>query len=213
MQKLFVGAPQALCMELKQRLRFRLKLRLAAPTATGFINFYLAVIGSSTGYECGLSTYKSKADEDKWHWFWNTGSANDGGSYNIAGSAAVPVELSINASKTLNFKVNGTVVKTFVGATGTFSSLTSARLIIAACDQDFGSNVPSPLPNWNTLHYQVTCSNIQYRNSSGTWVTISGSPDPTEFWPTPSASHPHTGTPADYTRSVSTGKIIASLKR
>ncbi|GKS09580.1 hypothetical protein YDYSY3_05800 [Paenibacillus chitinolyticus] len=182
-------------------------------TTGGFINFYLGVYGSNTNYECGLSTNYTEALNGKWHWFWNTGAANDGGAFNLAAGSTVPIELSVNSSNKLDFKVNGTVVKTFSGATGTFGSLTSARLVVEACDRSF-TTIPNPLPNWNTLHNQVVCSGISFRNSAGAWTVLSSAnstpPSSTTFWPD---GYAHTGTPADYTKVVSTGQLIASLKR
>lgn len=194
----------------------------------GFINFYIAADGADHHVECGLSTNWAN-QQVNWHYFWtDADKGSDGGNWVIAPGSTIPIELSINSSKTaIDFKVNGIIAKSF---TGTFSSipatLTQVRLVIAACDQMFvkkdsagnviPDTVPSPLPSWKTYHNQVICSNIQYRNTSNTWITCTSSnstPPTTDLhWPVPSASHLHTGSPLNYIREVSAGQVIASLK-
>lgn len=177
----------------------------------GFINFYLGVFGANVHYECGLSTKPAEAANDNWHWFWNTGFANDGGPWMIKGGSVVPIELSLNCDGQLEFKVAGEVVKTFLAEDEPFGALTTARLVVAACDQKF-EIVPDPLPEWTTRHDAVVCDCFSYKDSSGTWTTLSAAnsspPEATIFWPT---GYDHTGTPADYTTAISAGKIIATL--
>lgn len=181
---------------------------------SGFINFYLGAYGSGTGYECGISANRPQLnDNNRWHWFWNTTvNQNDGGPYNIAGGSNVTIELSINPSTSLlEYKVNGTVVRTFAGGTGSFTTLTNARLIVAACDRSF-TTVPNPLPAWGTEHLQVVCSNFSYRNASGNWVAMTSSnstrPSTTEKWP----NNNHVGVPQNYTIQFIGNNLYASLK-
>ncbi|WP_110931155.1 hypothetical protein [Paenibacillus bouchesdurhonensis] len=178
----------------------------------GFINFYLGVYGANVHYECGLSTKPAETANDYWHWFWNTGFSNDGGPWMIKGGATIPIELSMNCDNQLEFKVAGEVVKTFYAEAEPFGALTNARLVVAACDQKFES-IPDPLPEWATRHDAVICDCFSFRDSCGTWVTMSSlnsnPPTSTIFWPT---GHEHTGTTADYTTILSVGRIIASLK-
>lgn len=134
----------------------------------GFINFYLAADGAGHHLECGVSTSYQHQGK-KWHWFYTWADVDSGGdpTWSFRPGQVVPIELSINSSKTaIDYIVNGQVVKSFPGK---LTTLTNTRLVVAACDQNFPANgVPKPLPEWNTTHNQVVCSNFQYRNTSNT---------------------------------------------
>lgn len=210
----------------------------------GFINFYLAADGTAangviTHIESGLSTNYEKQGS-KWHWFY-TGGGGGGGLYDINPGSTISLELSINAAKTgFNFIVNGVTRGTFPVAG--ITKLTNVRLVVGACGNKYQryaadgitiipepETVPNPLPAWDTLHYQVTCSNIQYRNATGTWVTCTStnSHPPTTglynkdtnpygevHWPIQNGVvFPHQGTPMYYTTNVSSGLLQASLKK
>jgi hypothetical protein len=193
----------------------------------GFVNFYIAADGAGHHVECGLSiNYENR--QGNWHYFWTDGGSGTagGGDWVIAPGSTVPIEVSINSSKTaIDFKVNGVTAKSFTGTFSDPATLSNVRLVIASCDQNFvklengkvvPDIVPVPLPDWTLLHNQVTCSNIQYRNTSNTWVTCTStnSSPPTEelHWPIPSASHPHQGEPFNFIKQISSGQLIASLK-
>lgn len=178
---------------------------IGGKNGNGFINFYLA----ASGVEAGLSSSVGQVVNNNWHWFCNGGSGDDG-LYTFKAGQTHSIELSVNSSKQLAFYVDGSVKRTIGSGYG---ALADTRMIIAACDQDFNKTPPSPLPAWNTTHNQVVCSDIQYRNASGNWVTFTNQPNATDTFPVPKASHPHTGTPQDYVRVVSSGQIIASLKK
>ncbi|WP_230202433.1 hypothetical protein [Paenibacillus ihumii] len=129
----------------------------------------------------------------------------------IKGGTTVPIELSLNGDHQLEYKVAGEVVKTFLAEEEPIDSLTNARLVVAACDQKF-EVVPDPLPEWTTRHDVVICDHFSYRDSCGKWIMMSSlnssPPTSTIFWPT---GYEHTGTPADYTTTLSAGKITAAL--
>ncbi|GIO38266.1 hypothetical protein J41TS12_31270 [Paenibacillus antibioticophila] len=209
--------------------------QIGGSNGSGFINFYLAGDAGKvtlpdgrivTGhYECGLSQSFAEAlkKDKRWHWFYTEGYiGDDGGEYALSPGTTWPIELSISNSNLLVYKVNGVVTKQFT--TGPYTSLSNARLVVAACDKVYPSEqaVPTPLDNWNTLHNQVTCANIQYRNTSGNWITCtpSNSTPPTSFgtgkasdelhWP---KGKTHVGTPKSYIMQISNGQLIASLKR
>lgn len=206
--------------------------QIGGSNGSGFINFYVAGDGGEITlpngrkavghYECGLSQSYAEAAKDgkKWHWFYTEANiGDDGGQYVYSPGSTWPIELSIKNSNVLEFKVNGVVAKQFT--TGPYTSLSNARLVIAACDKVYPS-APATLDDWNTLHNQVTCSNIQHRNTSGTWITCtsSNSTPPTPYgtgrtsdelhWP---KGKTHVGTPQAYIMQTSNGQLIASLKR
>ncbi|TVX91687.1 hypothetical protein [Paenibacillus agilis] len=196
---------------------------ILARNGNGFINFYLSADGSGHHVECGIST-SFKHQGDKWHWFYTWARNGSGGddTWSFRPGQVVPIELSINADKTaLDYIVNGAVVKSFPG---TYSTLTSVRLVVGACDQNFpAGRVPDPLPDWATTHSAVTCSEFQYRDSAGSWITCtaSNSTPPTPHgsgqssaevhWPSPTSKYPHKGLPFEYSLEISPGTLIASL--
>ncbi|MCL9663608.1 hypothetical protein L2089_23430, partial [Paenibacillus hunanensis] len=110
-------------------------------------------------------------------------------------------------------KVDGEVKRTITQSSKSVSkTLNDARVIVAACDQNYPSTPPKPLDPWSTTMNQVVCSNVQYRNAAGNWVTFSTQPDATAYFPA-LPNYPHVGTPQDFVRVVSSGQLIASLKK
>lgn len=181
--------------------------KIGGRNGNGFINFYLAGLG----VEAGLSTDVNNASLDNWHWFCNGGSGSNG-AYTFLSGQTHSIELSMSGTL-INFKVDGEVKRTITQNTKSVSqTLNDARVIVAACDQDYPSTPPKPLDPWNTTMNQVVCSNVQYRNAAGNWVTFSTQPNATAYFPD-LPGYPHVGTPQDFVRVVSSGQLIASLKK
>lgn len=201
--KIIRWKPQQTVYGIRMNVTLPTAARIGGRNGNGFFNFYLG--GSDV--EAGLSSSVTQVNLNNWHWFCN--SKNPGtGDYVYKGGDTHTIELSMSG-KQVNFKVDGTVKRTTDSEN---NNLTNPRMIIAACDQDYNATPPKPLDPWNTTMNQVICSNIEYRNASGNWVTFSTQPDATDTFPALSG-YPHVGTPQDFVRVVSSGKIIASLKK
>lgn len=194
-----------------QQTAYGIRMNVTLPSAAqiggrngnGFVNFYLA----ASGVEAGLSSGIRQVIKNKYHWFCNGGTGSDG-DYDYLGGQTHSIEMSLTG-KQINFKVDGVVKRTISSSSDT---LIDARVIVAACDQDYNATPPKPLDPWNTTMNQVVCSNIQYRNAAGNWVTFSTQPNATAYFPE-LPGYPHVGTPQDFVRVVSSGQLIASLKK
>lgn len=192
----------------------------------GFFDAYLSLDrkGGTYHYECGLSQEAGQATffglnktpgGNRWHWMYAAGTeGSNGGSYNFTPGQQVPIELSINSSGGLDFIVNYTKIKTFTSNLTTSDGITNARLVLGACDEDFGSlsNLPNPLTSWGTLTTQISCGNYAYQSKQGgSWALINpGTAYNRVYWP---QGYTHQTNPQDWTVATSNGNLTASLKK
>lgn len=191
----------------------------------GFLDAYLSLDrGTKSHYECGLSqgaahaTHYGLNDRDGdslWHYM---GAAGDEGTissgYSLAPGRQVPIELSINSSDQLVYKVDNNTVKTYKAITNT--PITNARVVIGICEEDYNdpANIPqSPLTKWGTFTNQIAMRNIAYQaTKGGTWnlVNYTGNKFKRVYWP---PGFDHQTVPQDIVVSAGNGSLIASLKK
>lgn len=188
----------------------------------GFLDAYLSLDRGALHYECGLSQAAGHAThyglndnpgDSMWHYMWAAGSEGSGGSqYTLAPGRQVPIELSMNNSNQLVYKVDNNTVTTFQASP---DPITNARLVIGACEQDFGdpsSIPPSPLTTWGTFTNQIACTNFAYQTTrGGSWTLFNTVNNFNRvYWPQGST---HATTPNDFEVVPGNGSLIASLKQ
>ncbi|MBQ0140469.1 MAG: hypothetical protein KBT36_14390 [Kurthia sp.] len=155
----------------------------SSKTLTGtfdYINFYCGI----ESYECGISCKDQNAWKEngvlKWRIFAN--GENDSTypvSQLFADGATVTISLEKNAQNLVEFRVNGSLVRTFKTPLTTLTN--SARLVFASYQ---ASGYTPPLKTWGVKHNQVRGYEMKYKNSSNNWVPFtSGNKVATEEWP------------------------------
>lgn len=194
------------------------------PQPYDYINFYCGF----GPWECGISIgnkpqCKDPNGEIKWIWFANTPDPgddpdNDKGAYRSSyrgiffnNSDVIKIRLERTTNDKIVFSVNDNAVYTSLKKYNEYSANLSnpSRLILAA-----GQNgLSNPLPPWRIWHNQVVVSNMQYKNSSNSWVKMTNANNiELDAWPT-DREHPE---PKYYIldkSNIGNAQIYASLKQ
>lgn len=181
---------------------FQAKLTLPSSTTmlggSNYINFYCGV----AGWECGIS---KPAGQTNWHWFVNNanGETNPASQpFNYPNGSQVTIKLYLDdTTNKARFDVNGVNV---FESQNTYSGSNDARLIFGACQTTY-TTLPPTLPAWQISHTQVKAENMMFKNSSKTWVAVTGTNAAASAFHTPSMTTP---APVDYTYTATLGSAL-----
>ncbi|WP_342437968.1 hypothetical protein NSS79_01235 [Paenibacillus sp. FSL L8-0436] len=166
-----------------------------------YINFYCGI----GGYEIGISTARTPLFLSngvyKWHWFVNTSNddhkvENQPVQFNDGDTVTIKILLDPTTNK-LNFYLNGSSSPIYIG-TQVYKFLPDCRIVLGASQS---SGFKAPLAAWRVFHDNVTVSNIYYRNTADTWVSMA-SGTLTAFHHPEGVSDANTPAPLNYLTSA-----------
>lgn len=145
-----------------------------------YINYYVGM----GGYECGISTSRRPEFKDpvtgayKWRWFANNsiGDKKDEGAVEWSDGSTITIKLTLDdKTNKATFYINDETTPRYTATQVYTGTLTNCRLVLGAAQ---ASGTATPLSAWRVWQNNVTASNLYYKNSGKTWVSVTtGSPN------------------------------------